>query len=105
LIEQTFSYKALFFNIVTTISYAFSPVMNKSLHAMLVKICASGGGPQFHSCYGSTVARKMFSMQCIFQQPEQIEDWQSVSSKWYAIWHYQFARERLSSSQGLTPEV
>ena len=33
--------KPLFFNIVTTISYAFLPVMNTSLHATLVKICMS----------------------------------------------------------------
>jgi len=34
-----------FFSIVTTISYAFSPVMNKDLHAMLIKICTTGGDP------------------------------------------------------------
>ena len=38
-IEQILSYKTLFFNTVTTVSYAFSPVMNKRLHANLVKIC------------------------------------------------------------------
>jgi len=36
--EQIFSYKTLFFNIVNTISYVFSP-------AMLVKICTSEGDP------------------------------------------------------------
>ena len=35
LIEQIISHKTLFLNIVTTISYAFLPVMNKSLHAVL----------------------------------------------------------------------
>jgi len=45
LIKQIFSYKILFFNIVTNISYAFSPAMNKSLHAALIKICTSGGDP------------------------------------------------------------
>jgi len=39
LIEQTISYKTLFFNIVTTSSHAFSPTMKKSLHVKLVKIC------------------------------------------------------------------
>jgi len=43
LIEQILSYKTLFFNIVITTSYAFSLVMNKSLHATLVKICTSRG--------------------------------------------------------------
>ena len=38
----------LFFNI-TTISYAFSPMMNKSLHATLIKICMSNV-THFH-CY------------------------------------------------------
>ena len=33
-----FSYKMLFFNIVTTISCAFSPATNNSLHAALVEI-------------------------------------------------------------------
>ena len=32
-------YKTLFFNRVTTISYTLSTTMNKSLHAMLIKIC------------------------------------------------------------------
>lgn len=31
--------------IFTTFSYAFSPVLHKSLHAMLIKICASQGDP------------------------------------------------------------
>ena len=39
------SYKTLFFHIITTISYTFSPVMNKNLHAVLVKICTSRGDP------------------------------------------------------------
>ena len=38
LIEQVLSDKTLFFNTVTTISYALSPVINKSLQ-VLVKIC------------------------------------------------------------------
>ena len=45
LIEQIFSYKTLFFNTVITISYTFSPVMNKSLYAVTVIICTSGGAP------------------------------------------------------------
>jgi len=35
LIEKILSYKTLFFSIVTTISYVFSPAMNKSLYALL----------------------------------------------------------------------
>ena len=35
LIEQILSYKTLFFDVVTTIGYALSPAMNKSLHAAL----------------------------------------------------------------------
>ena len=38
-VEQILSYRTLHFNIVTAISYAFSPVINKSLHVTLVKIC------------------------------------------------------------------
>ena len=39
MIEQILSYKTLFFNIVTIISYTFSTEINKSLHAVLIKIC------------------------------------------------------------------
>ena len=45
LTEQILSYKTLFFNIATTISYALSPVMKKSLHATLITICTRGGDP------------------------------------------------------------
>jgi len=45
LIEQILSYKALFFNTVAVISYAFLPAMNKSLHAMLVNFWTLGGDP------------------------------------------------------------
>jgi len=31
--------------LITTISFAFSPAINKRLHAVLVKICTSGGDP------------------------------------------------------------
>ena len=47
--------------------------MNKSLHAALVNICNSGGGPLFHSSYDDAVARKMLPTQSIFHRPEQME--------------------------------
>jgi len=71
--EQILSYNTLFFDIVTTIGYALSPAMNKSLHAALVKVCTSGGGPLFHSSYDGVVARKMLSTQSIFHRLEQME--------------------------------
>ena len=43
--EKIVSYKTLFFNILTTISYAFLPAMSKSLHATLVKICTCESDP------------------------------------------------------------
>jgi len=70
LIEQILSYKTLFFDIVTAIGYAISPAMNKNLHAALLKICTSGGGPLFHSSYDGVVARKMLPTQYIFHRPE-----------------------------------
>jgi len=73
LIEQILSYKTLFFDIVTTSDYALSPEMNKSLHAALVKIYTSGGGPLFHSLYNGIVAGKMLPTQSIFHPPEQME--------------------------------
>jgi len=45
LIEQTINYKMVLFNTVTTISYAFSPVMNKSLHAAVMKVFIIGDDP------------------------------------------------------------
>ena len=45
MIEQILSYKTLLFNIVTTVSCAFSPAMKKNLPAMLIKIGTSGGDP------------------------------------------------------------
>ena len=62
------------FCIVTAISYAFLPAVNKSLHAMLVIICTSKCDPLFHSCYEGIVARKMLPTQSLFHQPEQMED-------------------------------
>jgi hypothetical protein len=44
---------------VTTIGHAFSPVMNKSLHAAFVKICTNGGDPLSHSCDDGVNVRKM----------------------------------------------
>ena len=45
LIVKIITYKTLFFSIFTTIPYVFRPAMNKSLHAMLAKICTSRGDP------------------------------------------------------------
>jgi hypothetical protein len=73
LIEQILSYKTLFFDVVTTIGYALLPAMNQSLHAALVKMCTSRGGPLFHSSYGGVIARKMLPTQSIYHQPEQVE--------------------------------
>ena len=70
--EQILSYETVFLDIVTAIGYAISPAMNKSLHAALVKICTSVGGPLFHSSYDGVVARKM-SSQSIFLRAEQME--------------------------------
>jgi len=43
------SYKTLFFIVVTTISSAFSPVMNKSQKAALVKTYTNRSDPQLRS--------------------------------------------------------
>jgi len=45
LIEKILSYKTLFFNLATTISYSFLPLVNKILHAVLLKACTSGSDP------------------------------------------------------------
>jgi len=38
-------YRTLFFNVVTIISYALLPAMNKKMNAILVKTCTTGGHP------------------------------------------------------------
>ena len=100
--------KRLFFNIAITIRYAFSPVVNKSLHAMLIKICTSIGDPLFHSWHDGIVARKMcpcspsliglnrwksegakssLKVGVVWQFSQ---DWQCAlrSSDWYGAWCY-----------------
>jgi len=67
------SYKTLFFKIVTTIGCTFSPAMNKSLNAAVIKNCNSGDDSLFHSWYNSIIARRILPIQSIFHQPEQTE--------------------------------
>ena len=61
------------FQIVTTSSYTFLPVMNKSLCAAFMQICTSGGETLFHSCYGGVSAGKMLPACSIFHWPKQME--------------------------------
>lgn len=76
LVEQIVSYITLFCNRVTTISHVFSPVMNKSLYAVLVKNKYKSAPMEvillFHSCYYALVARKILPLQFILQQPKQM---------------------------------
>ena len=59
------AYKVHFSNIVLTIDYAFLPVVDKNLHAMLIKICTSGDDQLFDSCYDHIVSRSMLPTQSI----------------------------------------
>jgi len=59
LIEQTHSYKTLFFSTVTNISYAFSVVMNKSLHA--TQKSARAEVTSCHHCYNAPPAASLCS--------------------------------------------
>jgi len=68
LIEQILSYKKLLFNIVTTNSYAFLPMMNKSMHALFAKICTNRSDPLLH-IYDTVTARKILPRQSSFHQP------------------------------------
>ena len=86
LIEQILHYKTLFFNTVTTISYAFLPAMNKSLHAMLTKICTSEDDPLFHSCYDGIVPRKMLQMQFIFLMSKETEVRRHQIQSMHGVW-------------------
>lgn len=47
MIEQTLSYKTLFFHIVNPISCAFLPATNRGVHAVLIKIHTSRGDSLF----------------------------------------------------------
>ena len=54
LIEQTLSYRSLFFNTVTTVNCAFLLAMNKNEHAALVKICMAVWSVACLSCHCTT---------------------------------------------------
>lgn len=72
----------------TTIYYAFSPSINKDLHAVLEKICTVGGDPLFHSCCDNLSAREMMPMQFISHQPDHMEvRWCQI---WTMQWVYQY---------------
>jgi len=47
--------KTLFYNIVSTISYAFSLVVNKILHDTCLKFRTSEDDPLFQSCYDKVI--------------------------------------------------
>ena len=52
----------LHFNTVTTISYAFSPAVNKSLHAVLITISTSGGDHcHCHHCWNGPLTASLYS--------------------------------------------
>ena len=87
LIDQILSCKTLFFIIVTTISYAYLPVMNKSLLATRVKICTSGGESLFYSCYDDIIA-KILPMQPIFHGPKQMKVRRcQIWTTWWLWWN------------------
>ena len=60
-------------NIVITITCAFSAVMNKSLHSMVIKSYTCRCEPLFHSCYNSTIAKKTLPMQVHTHQSKEME--------------------------------
>ena len=78
LIEQILTYRTLFFNIVTTMSYAFLPVMNKSMHAMLVKTCTGGGDPLLLKC--TTHHLTMFTSTVWSSETFSKHQWMSVGA-------------------------
>ena len=78
----------MYFSTVTSISYAFLPVLKKSLHAVLVKFCTSRGDLLFHSIF----AGKMLPMQSIFHYPKQTE----------VVWTEEHAKFKLYSGCGRT---
>jgi len=75
--RESFSYRAvIFFNIVTATIYAFSPVMNKNLPAMLIKIYARGGDPLFTAVTAVSLLGKCYL--CNFNSPNR---WKSEGAK------------------------
>jgi len=70
LIEQILSYRILFFHKVSTSGYAFSPAMNKSLRAVLIKICASGGDPLLLSPLLQLITHHLNVLTSIVWSPE-----------------------------------
>lgn len=47
------------YTVATTISYAFSLAVDKSLYSAPVKICTSTRDPLFHNIYDCIISRKM----------------------------------------------
>ena len=63
---QILSYKTTFFSAVTSISYAFLPVMNRNLNAVFIKICITRVdllSPLLkHATYHLTMQRPLFDL-------------------------------------------
>ena len=82
MIEQILSYKTLSSSIVSTISYACSPVMNKSPHTVLILICTSRGTPlsllQLLKCttHPSLCSHPLFGLQ---KHSASCSEWQWVT--------------------------
>ena len=85
LLEQILTYRTLFFNIVTTMSYAFLPVMNKSMHAMLVKTCTGGGDPLLLKC--TTHHLTVFTSTVWSPETFSKHQWMSVGAT-FSAWRY-----------------
>lgn len=49
----------------------YTHTVNKSLHALIVKICTSGGNSLYHSCCDSTIVKKILST-CPYTQNKKV---------------------------------
>ena len=90
MIEQILSYNYLFRQI-TTVSYALLPAKNKSLNAVLIKICSSGGDPVLlYQCWNTSPTASLCSHPLFLLHKCST----SISEYWHSVIHgcYLFAR-------------
>lgn len=71
---------------MTTTSSAFSPVMNKSLHAILITICTGGGDPLLLSPLLKHITHHLHVLTSTVRSPKTFSEhwWMSVGAIFYA---------------------
>ena len=105
MIEHILIYKTWVCSIVTTISYAFLPVINMILLAVLAIVYSHGGKPLFHSHMTETLLAKYYLCKpsLISRNRWESKGFKSVHSSMIIIgWFVNMNWSRCSSFHGVT---